>query len=239
MEIFTTSQGLEMLLRWGHLLAGVAWIGLLYYFNFVQMEYMKVAETAAKNDVLSKLAPKALWWFRWAAVATVATGLVIIGLRGGNMAVDIKIGALLGIIMFLNVWLIIWPNQRKVIASAEQILAGGQALPDAAEAGARAALASRTNCMFSVPMLFFMASSAHFPHAEAGIMAFLLCALIILALEYNAAYTSLLQCASRCPAMQKLPAFGGKMGVLATIPGVIHCGLGLTVVLFVILELAS
>ncbi|MBM3204270.1 antitermination protein NusG, partial [Candidatus Woesearchaeota archaeon] len=77
MELITTKIGLEMLTRWGHLLAGVTWIGLLYYFNFVQMEYMKEAEAGAKSDVLRKLVPKALWWFRWGAAFTVLTGIII------------------------------------------------------------------------------------------------------------------------------------------------------------------
>ncbi|MGR9116249.1 MAG: urate hydroxylase PuuD, partial [Gammaproteobacteria bacterium] len=160
MDIVTTSQGYEMLLRWGHFLAGVTWIGLLYYFNLVQGEYFKEATAEAKSDAIQKLVPKALWWFRWGAAATLLTGLGIFAVRGGGMAIDIYIGALLGLIMFLNVWLIIWPNQRIVIASATQAAGGGNPLPEAADALAAAGLASRTNTLFSVPMLFFMGASS-------------------------------------------------------------------------------
>lgn len=231
MGIITTAAGFEMLLRWGHFMAGVAWIGLLYYFNFVQGEYFKEAEAAAKSDAIRKLVPKALWWFRWGSVATLATGVGIFAVRGGGMSVDIYIGALLGLLMFTNVWMIIWPNQQIVIASAEQVATGGEALPEAADALSKAGLASRTNALFSIPMLFFMGASAHYPHSS-GIFAVLLAILLILAIEYNGAYALIKQ----VEAVKKLPA-GGIMGPMATIKGVIHCGLGLTVILFVILEL--
>ncbi len=138
MGIFTTGAGIEMLLRWGHFLAGVAWIGMLYYFNFVQMEYFKEADAGAKSDVIRKLVPKALWWFRWGAVATLLTGLGIFALRGAGMSLDIYIGALIAIIMYSNVWLIIWPAQQIVVASAEQVAQGGEALPEVGDALARA-----------------------------------------------------------------------------------------------------
>ena len=153
MELFKDIHFYEMLLRWGHLLAGVTWIGLLYYFNFVQGEYFKEADGGAKSDAIQKLVPRALWWFRWGAVLTLLTGLGIMGIRGSGQSLDIYIGALLAIIMFTNVWLIIWPNQKIVIASATQVANGGQALPEAAGALAAAGLASRTNALFSVPML--------------------------------------------------------------------------------------
>jgi uncharacterized membrane protein len=230
MELVTTTAGYEMLLRWGHLLAGITWIGLLYYFNFVQGEYFKEADGGAKSDAIQKLVPRALWWFRWGAMATVLTGLAILGIRGGAGSLDIYIGALLGVIMFANVWLVIWPNQKIVIASATQAANGGQALPEAAEALATAGLASRTNAMFSVPMLYFMGASTHFPHGF-NFFAFLVAAIIILALEYNGAYNAL----KNIGALSKLPP-GGKMGPCATVKGVIHCGLGLTVVLFLIVD---
>lgn len=232
MEILTTGAGFEMLMRWGHYLAGITWIGLLYYFNFVQTEYFKEAEAGAKSDALQKLAPRALWWFRWGAMFTLITGVLILAIRGGGMAIDIYVGALLGIFMFLNVWLIIWPNQQIVIASAEKVAGGGEALPEAAAAAGAAGLASRTNTFFSIPMLFFMGSSSHFPHSDAGGLAAVISVLIILVLEYNAAYPSL----ARFGIVQKLPA-AGKMGPMASVTGVIHSGLGLTVVLFLVLEL--
>ncbi|MFM7272747.1 MAG: urate hydroxylase PuuD, partial [Gammaproteobacteria bacterium] len=154
------ATGFEFLMRWGHYLAGVAWIGLLYYFNFVQGEYFKEATPDAKSDAVKKLAPRALWWFRYAALLTFITGVLILGLQGhmrqgvGNWSFWIVIGALLGTLMFLNVWLIIWPNQKVVCG----IVPG-----DAAAAGPKALLASRTNVLFSGPMLFLMGAASHLP----------------------------------------------------------------------------
>ena len=231
MDIVTTSAGFEMLLRWGHFMAGVAWIGLLYYFNFVQTEYFKEAEARAKSDAIRNLVPRALWWFRWGAMFTLLTGLGIFAVRGGGMSIDIYIGALLGIFMFVNVWLIIWPCQQIVIASAEQVSKGEKALPEAADALATAGLASRTNTLFSIPMLFFMGASSHYPHGF-GMLALLVSVLLIVALEYNGAYPAI----KNIDIVKKLPA-AGKMGPYASVKGVIHCGLGLTVVLFLILEI--
>lgn len=112
MELVTTTAGYEMLLRWGHLLAGITWIGMLYYFNLVQGEFFKEAQADTKSDAIQKLVPRALFWFRYGAVVTLLTGLGMLGLRGGSGSVDIYVGSLLGIIMFTNVWLIIWPNQK-------------------------------------------------------------------------------------------------------------------------------
>jgi hypothetical protein len=135
---------------------------------------------------------------------------------------------LLGIIMFSNVWLIIWPNQKIVIASSTQVANGGQALPEASVALATAGLASRTNALFSIPMLYFMGASTHFAHGF-NILAFLVAVIIILALEYNGAYPAL----KNIGALSKLPA-AGKMGPYTSVKGVIHCGLALTVVLYLI-----
>jgi uncharacterized membrane protein len=152
--------GVWFLLRWVHLLAGITWIGLLYYFNFVQGEYFKEADGGAKSDVIQKLVPNALWWFRWGAMFTFLSGAAIIGMKHLS-GLGIMIGAVLGTLMFLNVWLIIWPNQKIVIASAKQVAGGGEALAEAGTALGKAGLASRTNTLFSIPMLFFMASSVH------------------------------------------------------------------------------
>jgi uncharacterized membrane protein len=230
MGIVTTTAGLEMLLRWGHFLGGITWIGLLYYFNLVQTEYFKEAEASAKSDAIQKLVPRALFWFRWGAMVTFVTGLGIFAVRGGGMSIDIYIGALLGTLMFLNVWLIIWPNQKIVIASAKQVAGGGAALPEAAGALGTAGLASRTNALFSVPMLFFMGASAHYPHTF-HLVAFICAVTLILLLEYNGAYPAI----KNFGPLSKLPA-AGKMGPYASIVGVIHCGLGLTVILFLLLE---
>ena len=229
MDILTSGAGFEMLMRWGHFLAGITWIGLLYYFNFVQTEFFKEADAAAKSDAIRKLVPRALWWFRWGAMFTFLTGVAIFAVRGAGMPGSIYIGALLGTFMFLNVWLIIWPNQQIVIASAEQVAGGGEALPDAAGALGKAGLASRTNTLFSIPMLFFMGASSHFP-LESGALASIVAVILILVLQYNATYSAL----SGFGIVKSLPA-GGKMGPMASVKGVIHCGVGLTVVLFVVL----
>ena len=210
---------IDYLARWGHFLFGITWIGLLYYFNFVQTEYFKEADPDARTDAFTKLVPRALWWFRWGAMFTFLTGLIMLGLRGAGVTLDITVGAVLGTLMFLNVWLIIWPNQKIVIESNTQVKAGGEALPEAAGAAPKAALASRTNTLFSVPMLFFMGSSAHYAHGglNGNTTALIVALVIIAALELNAIF--------------------GKQGPMTTVRGVISCGLGLTAVLWAVVAL--
>jgi uncharacterized membrane protein len=167
--------GWYFLARWAHIVAGITWIGLLYYFNFVQVPAFAEMEAAARNNAVDKLASRALWWFRWAAAATVVTGIMILLFQNDGKAqlfngdywkstpgMSIATGILLALTMFFNVWLVIWPNQKKVIANARNVQAGGEADPAAADAGRRAALASRMNTIFSFPMLFFMVGAAHF-----------------------------------------------------------------------------
>ena len=137
--------------RWLHVLFGIVWIGMLYYFNFVQTEYFKHATPDAKSDVLRKLAPRALWWFRWGAAFTFLTGAVLLWFTRAFWDVYIFFGSVLGILMAFNVWFVIWPKQKIVIAGA----------PGAPQALARAGCASRTNTLFSVPMLLFMVSTTH------------------------------------------------------------------------------
>ena len=211
---------INYLARWGHMVAGVAWIGLLYYFNFVQTEYFKEADDDARVDAFTKLAPRALWWFRWAAALTFLTGLILLYFIGMGATLDIVLGAVMATLMFLNVWLIIWPNQKIVIASNEQIKGGGEALPEAAAAAPKAALASRTNTLFSLPMLFLMGSSAHYSHGGFGgdnMTALIVGLVIIAALELNAIF--------------------GKQGPITTVRGVIVSSLVLTGVFWAIMEL--
>ena len=111
----------EYLARFGHVIAGVVWIGMLYYFNFVQTEYFKEAEGDARVDAFSKLVPRALWWFRWGAMLTFLTGVILLGYKHSGLTPDITLGATMGTLMFLNVWLIIWPNQRIVIALTKRL----------------------------------------------------------------------------------------------------------------------
>jgi uncharacterized membrane protein len=214
MELFT-GYGLDYLFRWGHFLAGITWIGLLYYFNFVQTEYFKEAEADHKSGAIQKLVPRALWWFRWAAMFTFLTGVALLAVRHQAISFDITVGATLGTLMFLNVWLIIWPNQKVVIASAVQVAGGGEAIPEAAGSLAKAGLASRTNTLFSLPMLFFMGSSAHLPNGligDASTTSIGIIMLIILILAGNGIF--------------------GKQGPMTSVGGVISCGVGLTVVLY-------
>ncbi len=156
---------LELYFRWGHFLAGIMWIGLLYFFNFVQVPFLKSVTPEAKGEAFKHLVPRALFFFRYSALATWLFGFFILGVRGivleaftlqGPAAV-IGMGAWLGTIMLANVWLIIWPNQKKVLGLVA-------ATPEEKPKAARMAfLASRTNTMLSIPMLFFMAASGHAP----------------------------------------------------------------------------
>ena len=209
---------IDYLARWGHFLAGITWIGLLYYFNFVQGEYFKVAEADSRVDAFTKLVPRALWWFRWGAMFTFLTGLVMLYFRGKGATLDIALGATMGTLMFLNVWLIIWPNQKIIIASNEQVKAGGEALAGAAAAAPKAGLASRTNTLLSVPMLFFMGSSAHLSHGGFGgeNMSLIVGLVIIALLELNGIF--------------------GKQGPMTTVKGVITSGFVLTAVLWGVVE---
>ena len=184
--------GTLFLLRWIHFLAGITWIGLLYYFNFVQGPFFAEADAATKSSATQKLVPRALWWFRWSALLTFLSGAAILGMLkaswGNPWGITILTGAAFGTMMLLNVWLVIWPNQKVVIASAVAAAGGGQANPAAAAAGRRAFLASRTNVLFSFPMLFFMGAASHFPlnpARNAGLFGLLLLAIIAL-LELNA-----------------------------------------------------
>ena len=157
---------IELLIRWVHLVAGVTWIGLLYFFNLVNVNFMKSLDAGTKGKVVPQLMPTALWWFRYGSVVTVAAGLLLfaMGMPGdASWRMSIMIGGLLGLIMFANVWLIIWPNQKRIIQMTAEAAAKQQPPPPEMAALARKAyLASRTNFYLSFPMLFFMAAASHF-----------------------------------------------------------------------------
>jgi uncharacterized membrane protein len=165
--------GAEMLLRWGHVLAGITWIGILYFFNFVQTPAYAEMSPEARGEAFDKLTWRALWWFRWAAALTFLTGIVILGFQkylGPDFdeyfhtgpGTSIAWGALLGTTMFANVWLVIWPNQKIIIASERAKLAGQEGDPRQPDAAKRAARASRANTLFSIPMVWFMIFTSHF-----------------------------------------------------------------------------
>ena len=222
--------GVYYLVKWFHFIFGIIWIGHLYYFNFTQMPSFAEMDGPTKSNNIQKLVPRALWWFRWGAMFTFITGVIMLGMYGHmnghevyktSWGVNILTGSALGTLMFLNVWLVIWPAQQVVIASTTAVAKGQPGLPEAAAAGARAMLASRTNTLFSIPMLFFMGAASHLPlqvgpDASLGLLTLVL-ALVLGAIEWNAVK-------------------GSKLGPLATVKGVIHVGVVLTVVLYLLVE---
>jgi uncharacterized membrane protein len=228
MEVISNLTG-DFLWRFFHIFFGIIWIGTLYYFNFMQTPFFGETDAATKNNAIIKLVPRALKWFRWGAMATFITGVILLWVKYGPAMMDgsfmygtggmtISLGVLMATLMFLNVWLIIWPKQKIVIASTVGVAAGKPADPNAAAAGARAGVASRTNTLFSIPMLFFMVASGHYPirgNSESGatMAVFGTITLLILAIEANAVK-------------------GKLVGPLKTVPGVIHAGLGLIILFF-------
>lgn len=136
-----------------HVLSGVLWIGLLYYFNFVQIPTVPKIPAELKPAIGKYIAPEALFWFRWAAASTVVTGLIVFASGTAIINWTIVIGAILGLVMAYNVWFIIWPNQ--------QIALGIVPADDAAKAKAArlAMLISRTNFVLSIPMLYCMVTA--------------------------------------------------------------------------------
>jgi uncharacterized membrane protein len=221
-------------LRWFHFLFGITWIGLLYYFNFVQTPFFAETEPAVRSGAVQKLVPRALWWFRWGAMGTVIFGLIYLFVWWGarldwaitSWTVTILTGGTLGLIMFLNVWLVIWPNQRIVIGSAVTVAGGGQADPRATPAGRRSGLASRTNTLLSIPMLFFMGAASHYNmvgNASAGgVAGWVIVGLIVIGLfEANALFGTT----------------GATKKPLDTIPGAIISGFILWIILVIVIEL--
>jgi uncharacterized membrane protein len=171
MEIFSR-EGLWGAFRMAHVIVAMMWMGLLWFFNFVQTPAYAEMEGAARNNALDKLTWRAMWWFRWAAMATITFGLLIIAVEGGKIydgdywrstpGVTLLIGILFGFAMLYNVWMVIWPAQQKVIGNARNVQAGGEADPTAAAAGRAGGMASRQNTIFSFPLLVFMVGASHF-----------------------------------------------------------------------------
>jgi len=164
---------LQFFLRWFHVIAGIVWIGHLYFFNFVNVPLQGALDEAGKKAVNPKLMPRALWWFRWGAMLTFLTGLLLFslvymhaaGAWGPNAlfsteegltdrAAWILLGMLLGTIMWFNVWFIIWPAQKR-------LLSGQVPAEEMAAVRRRAALASRANTYLSGPMLVGMLGAGH------------------------------------------------------------------------------
>jgi uncharacterized membrane protein len=229
------------LLRWFHFLAGITWIGMLYYFNFVQVPFFAGAEAPVRTGMITGgLVSRALWWFRWGAMLTFITGWLYLLHRMGQLGLGpffassygwaIFIGGILGSLMWFNVWFIIWPAQQVVMASATRVKEGGQAIPEAAARGARGGVASRTNTMLSIPMLFFMASASHWafftPMTQGAKIAMLVVFLIILVIvEANAVVG---------PATPDKASAGKKL--LSTLNGTFWAGFILTAILAIALK---
>ena len=173
-NFFDFGGGLHFLTRYAHVLFGVTWIGLLYFFNFVQVPSFAEMEAAARSEALRKITKRALWWFRWAAMLTFLSGLLMWALAGDaynptySKGLSITLGSILGITMAANVWMVIWPNQRINIGSAEAVAAGGEADPAAPGAAKAAGRASRVNAFFSIPMAFFMVFTSHLADGFGG-----------------------------------------------------------------------
>lgn len=165
-------QGLHDALRVSHVIVAFMWIGLLWFFNFVQTPAFAEMDPAARNNALDKLTWRALWWFRWAAMATVVFGLLIMfQLSDVYMESDywkstsgltLLLGIIMGLTMAANVWMVIWPKQQIVIGNARAVQGGGDANPEAPAAGRLGAMASRQNTIFSLPLLVFMVGASHF-----------------------------------------------------------------------------
>ena len=204
-----TIEFINFLARWGHVLFGIVWIGMLYYFNFVQGGYFKQASAEGLADAKAKLAPSALWWFRWGAMFTFITGLYLLHSISNVLNNYIVVGVAMGTLMAANVWMVIWPAQRIALGIEE----GG----DKAAAAAKALLASRTNTLFSAPMLFGMLAGPHYGQygTEVGGTGLTVMLVIVLALELN--------------------GLKGKQGPMTTVNGVIGSSLALTAVMVALL----
>ena len=232
MALFSEA-GWLFLLRWIHFLSGITWIGLLYYFNFVQTPFFGETEAPVRSGAQQKLLPRAMWWFRWGAMITFISGWLYffhwwygkVGFATSSGAWAILLGALLGSLMWANVWFVIHPKQKIVIQNALDTAAGKPANPAAAPSGARAGLASRTNTMLSVPMLFFMGAASHLQGLalpRSGLM-FWIGAIVVMGLvEINA--------------LKGTPGKGGAKP-LATVSGTLWAGFILAAILYIWFEL--
>jgi uncharacterized membrane protein len=209
--VVMTVEFINFLFRWGHVLFGIVWIGMLYYFNFVQGGYFKQASAEGLADAKAKLAPSALWWFRWGAMFTFITGLYLLHSISNVLNNYIIVGAAMGTLMAANVWMVIWPAQRIALGIEE----GG----DKAAAAAKALLASRTNTLFSAPMLFGMLAGPHYGQygSDVGGTGLTVMLVIVLALELN--------------------GLKGKQGPMTTVNGVIGSSLVLTAVMVAALNM--
>lgn len=227
------------LFRYFHIIGGVAWIGVLWYINFIQGGYVAGLDAAGQTTAKQKLFPKVMWYFRYGALLTFITGVALIGVKGfdpisGKVVgsdvwnawfAKIYPGFMFATIMFLNVWLVIWPRQKKVIAAAN-----GEKIDGVPALARRGFIASRTNTLLSIPMLFFMAAAQNLTlntvSADKLQLWIIVTTVVFLVIEANALF------ANNDPAAK--PA---TVKPIETVKGVIHMGILLTVLLYVGVEL--
>lgn len=228
LQQLTSLDGFSFVLRWLHLFFGIMWIGHLYYFNFTQGSAMAQVDAPTKSGVTTKLLPIALYWFRWGAMWTMVSGVLLLLIKGHHSGMEIYtsawgvtilLGVAMGLIMWANVWFVIWPKQQIVMASANKVAGGGAADPMAAQVAPKALLASRTNTLLSIPMIYFMLAANHNPvpvqpETNLGLVAGVI-AILLIAIEAN--------------------ALKGKIGPMQTVKGVITSGFVLTAAIIAIL----
>jgi uncharacterized membrane protein len=206
MELFH-KYGFAGGMRIAHVMFAVMWMGLLWFFNFVQTPAYAEMEPSARNNAFDKLTWRALWWFRWSAMFTAGSGLLILLIVGFDDAgygsafwkspsgMGLAAAILFALVMLYNVWMIIWPNQQIVIANARNVQAGGVADPNAPAAARAGAMASRQNTIFSFSVFLFMVGTSHLfnvthfdlqPAAGARVLFYIVVLAIAVAMEANA-----------------------------------------------------
>ena len=244
MELFNDWLGQmgggQALGRFAHYLGGITWIGLLYFFNFIQGAAFAEMGDAARGEALRKITWRTLWWFRWAAALTWVSGIWILGhqevLNSGDYwrsaaGMGIAFGVVLGTTMAANVWMVIWPAQQIAIGSSVSVSEGGEADPEAPAAAKRAGRASRVNTLFSIPLIFFMMWPSHFgpqfgnPEASTRIVIWAVFGVIWAVMELSA--------------LGKIGGYDNKINqiVLEKHQDTIKLGLGITLVLYLLFEI--
>ncbi len=244
MELFNDWLGQmgggQALGRFAHYLGGITWIGLLYFFNFIQGAAFAEMGDAARGEALRKITWRTLWWFRWAAALTWVSGIWILGhqevLNSGDYwrsaaGMGIAFGVVLGTTMAANVWMVIWPAQQIAIGSSVSVSEGGEADPEAPAAAKRAGRASRVNTLFSIPLIFFMMWPSHFgpqfgnPEASTRIVIWAVFGVIWAVMELSA--------------LGKIGGYDNKINqiVLEKHQDTIKWGLGITLVLYLLFEI--
>ena len=244
MELFNDWLGQmgggQALGRFAHYLGGITWIGLLYFFNFIQGAAFAEMGDAARGEALRKITWRTLWWFRWAAALTWVSGIWILGhqevLNSGDYwrsaaGMGIAFGVVLGTTMAANVWMVIWPAQQIAIGSSVSVSEGGEADPEAPAAAKRAGRASRVNTLFSIPLIFFMMWPSHFgpqfgnPEASTRIIIWAVVGVIWAVMELSA--------------LGKIGGYDSKINqiVLEKHQDTIKWGLGITLVLYLLFEI--